>query len=83
MLSLLNSATVKMCQLEDISDGRLEVEGCILAEADAEHVLMCFWSWDPEISLEPVVQGPAEEVEEATQAGVWDTARLVAERFGR
>jgi hypothetical protein len=42
MLSLLNSARVKMSQLEDISDGRLEVEGCILVEAVAEHVLMCF-----------------------------------------
>jgi hypothetical protein len=55
MLPLLDSAEVMMFQLE--------VKGCILAEVVAEHTLMCFRSWDPEVSLELVVQGPAEEVE--------------------
>jgi hypothetical protein len=38
----------------------------------AEQVLMCFRSRDPNISLEPVVQGPAEEPAEAVAAGVAD-----------
>jgi hypothetical protein len=46
-LPLLDSAGVKMSELEDIIASRLEVEGCILAEAVAEHVLMCFCSQDP------------------------------------
>jgi hypothetical protein len=36
-----------MSELEDIIASRLEVEGRILAEAVAEHVLMCFCSQDP------------------------------------
>jgi hypothetical protein len=40
---------------------------------------MCFRSRDPEVSLEPVVQGHAEDVEEAAQVVVRDTTRLVAE----
>jgi hypothetical protein len=44
---------------------------------------MCFRSRDLEVSLEPVVQGPAEEVEEVAQAGVRDTTRFVAEWFER
>jgi hypothetical protein len=49
----------------------------------AEHVLMCFRSRDPNISLEPMVQGPAEEPAEAAVAGVEDAARAVADRFKR
>jgi hypothetical protein len=78
-LSLLDSAGVKMLELEDVVGGRLEAEGCILAEAVAEHMLMCFRSQDPQVSLEPVVQGSAEEVQEAAQVDVRKTAKLVAE----
>jgi hypothetical protein len=81
MLVLLDSARVKMSQLEDVIGSRLEGEGCILAEAVAEHVVMCFRSREPKVSLEPIVQGHAEDVEEAAQVGVRDTTRLVAERF--
>jgi hypothetical protein len=49
----------------------------------AEHVLMCFRSYDPNISLEPVVQGPAEEPMETAVVGVEDVARAVADRFKR
>jgi hypothetical protein len=38
---------------------------------------------DPQVSLELVVQGPAEEISEATQVGIWETVKLVAERFER
>jgi hypothetical protein len=33
----------------------------------AEHVLMCFRSWDLQVTLELVVQGPTEETEDAAQ----------------
>jgi hypothetical protein len=46
-LPLLDSAGVKMSELEDVISSRLEVEGRILAEAVVEHVLMCFRSQDP------------------------------------
>jgi hypothetical protein len=82
-LPLLDSAGVKMSEMEDVLSSRLEVEGCILVEAVAEHVLMCFRSQDPQVSLESVVQGPTEEVLEAVQVGVWETVKLVAERFER
>jgi hypothetical protein len=47
----------------------------------AEHVLMCFLSHDPSISLEPVVQEPIEEPAEAARVGVEDVARIEAEQF--
>jgi hypothetical protein len=70
-----------MSELEDVVGSRLEVEGHIQAEAVVEHVLMCFCSQDPQVSLEPVVQGPTKEVPEAAQVGVRETVKLVAERF--
>jgi hypothetical protein len=44
-------------------------------------MLMCFWSRDPSISLEPAVQGPIKGSAEAARDGVEDAARAVAERF--
>jgi hypothetical protein len=72
-----------MSELEDVVASRLEAEGRILAEAVAEHMLLCFHSQEPQVSLEPVVQGPAEQVSEATQVDVQETAKVVAERFDR
>jgi hypothetical protein len=46
--------------VEVIGD-QLEEEGHVLVEPVAEHVLMCFWSRDPQVSLESVVQGLIEE----------------------
>jgi hypothetical protein len=62
---------------------RLEEEGRALAQALADHVLMCFRSRDPGISLEPVVQGPVEGSAEAARDGIEDDVRAVAERFER
>jgi hypothetical protein len=45
-LPLLDSAGAKMSELEDVVTSRLEAKGCILAEAVAEHVLLCFYSQD-------------------------------------
>jgi hypothetical protein len=49
----------------------------------ADHVLMCFRSHDPSISLEPVVQGPVKWSAEAVKDDIEDAARAVAERFER
>jgi hypothetical protein len=46
-LPLLDSAGAKMLQLEDVIANWLEAEGRILAEAVAEHVLLCLRSQDP------------------------------------
>jgi hypothetical protein len=61
-LPLLDSASAKMSMLEDVIASRLEAEGRIMTEAVAKHVLLCFRSHDPQVSLELVVQGPAEGV---------------------
>jgi hypothetical protein len=79
--SLLDSVGAKMLKLEEIIGGQLEAEGRVLAEAMAEHMLMCFQSWDPQASLEPMVQGPVMKDEEAARADVQDTAKLVAAWF--
>jgi hypothetical protein len=80
-LPLFNSMRAKMSQLEEVLSGRLEAEGCVLVEVVAEHVLLCFHSQDPQMSLEPVVQGPDAETEEAVRASIQDTTKLVAAQF--
>jgi hypothetical protein len=44
-------------------------------------MLLCFHSRDPRVSLEPMAPGSDAEIEEATRAGVHDTAKLMAVRF--
>jgi hypothetical protein len=80
---ILDSAAAKISQLEDAVGSRIEEECRALAQVVAEHVLMCFRSRDPAISLEPVVQGPAEEPTGAAAAGVEDAACAIADRFKR
>jgi hypothetical protein len=65
-LPLLDSAGAKMLKLEEVIGGQLEAVGRALVE----YVLICFRSQDPQISLEPVAEGPVTEMEEAAQAGV-------------
>jgi hypothetical protein len=55
-----------MLKLEEVIGGQLEAVGRALVE----YVLICFRSQDPQISLEPVAEGPVTEMEEAAQAGV-------------
>jgi hypothetical protein len=78
VLPLLDSVVAKMSKLEEVVGDQLESEGHVLAEMVMKHVHMCFWSWDPNTSVEPMVQGPITEVEEAASASVQDTAKLVA-----
>jgi hypothetical protein len=44
VLLLLDSVGAKMSRLEEVIGGQLMVEGRVLAQAMAEHVLMCFRS---------------------------------------
>jgi hypothetical protein len=82
-LPQLDSTGAKMSKLEDVIASRLEAEGRNLAEVVAEHVLLCFHNQDPQVSLEQVVQGPTEKVQEVAQVSVWETTKLVAEWFER
>jgi hypothetical protein len=83
VLPLLDSAERKISLLEEAIGSRLEDEGRALAHAVANHVLMCFWSRNPSISLEPVVRGPIEGSAEAARDGIDEAARAVAEWFER
>jgi hypothetical protein len=47
VLPLLDTAGAKLSQVEEVIGGQLEEESHALAEAVAEHVLMCFRSQDP------------------------------------
>jgi hypothetical protein len=69
VLLLLDLAGRKISQLEEAIGSHLEEEGRVLAQAVADHVLMCFQSRDPSISLEPAVQGPIEGFAEAARDG--------------
>jgi hypothetical protein len=42
VLPLLDSTRAKMLQLEEVIGSQVEVEGHVLAEEVAEHMLMCF-----------------------------------------
>jgi hypothetical protein len=46
-----------------------------------EYILMCFWSHDPTISLEPVIAGPMADTKDTAREAVQDTVEVVAERF--
>jgi hypothetical protein len=72
-LPFLDFVGPKILKLEEVISSQLE--------AVAEYALTCFWSWDPHISLESVVQGPIVETAEAACAGVKNTVKLVAEMF--
>jgi hypothetical protein len=52
-------------------------------EKVAEHVLTCFQSLVPNVSLEPVVQGPTVEAEEAAMDNIQEVTMVVATRFQR
>jgi hypothetical protein len=69
-LPLLNSTGAKMLKLEEVIGGKLEEEGRALAEVVVEHVLACFRSRDPQLSLESVVEGHVIETEEVARARI-------------
>jgi hypothetical protein len=57
VLQLLDLTGRKISQREEPVGSRLEEEGHSLAHAVADHVLMCFRSHDPSISMKPTVKG--------------------------
>jgi hypothetical protein len=81
VLLLLDSVGRKISQLEEAIGSRLEEEGSALAQAMVDHVLMCFRSQDPSISLEPAVQGAIEGFAEGARDDIGDATCVVAERF--
>jgi hypothetical protein len=64
-LLLLDSVGAKMLKLEEVICDQLEAEGHVLAEKVVEHVLMCFRSQDPVVSLDLVMLRPIAGIEEA------------------
>ena len=82
-LPVLDSVADRLRRLNQIIGARLEAEGSRLCQAVIEYILTCFWSHDPAISLESVIDGPVADTEDAAREGVQDVVELVAERFQR
>jgi hypothetical protein len=80
-LLVLDSAADRLWRLDQILGARLKVKGGRLCRAVIEYILTCFRSHDPAISLEPVIDGPVADTEDAAREGVQDTVEVVAERF--
>jgi hypothetical protein len=75
---LLDFVRVKMLKLGEVVCYQLEAEGRVLAEKVAEHMLMCFQSRDPVVSLDPVILRPVARTEDAANSGVQEAAKVVA-----
>jgi hypothetical protein len=59
-----------MLKLEEVICDQLEAEGHVLAEKVVEHMLTCFQSQDPIVSLDLVMLGPVAGTEEAASSNV-------------
>ncbi|KAJ1253473.1 hypothetical protein BS78_K251800 [Paspalum vaginatum] len=82
-LPVLDSAVEQLRRLDSTLGERLETEGRELCRAVAEHLLVCFRSHDPAISVDPVFAGPVEEAEAAARESVQEVVEVVAARFQR
>jgi hypothetical protein len=58
VLPMLESEGAKMLRLEEVSVDELEAKGHVQVEKVVEHVLTCFRSRVPVISLDPIALGP-------------------------
>jgi hypothetical protein len=83
ILQALESTAEHLQRLESTLVARLESEGQELARIVVDHVLTCFWSHDPAISLTPVLTGLVPEVEAAAREGIQEVVEIVASRFER
>jgi hypothetical protein len=82
-LPVLDSATDHLRRLDQILGARLEAEGSKLCRAMVEYVLTCFRSYNPAISLAPVIDGLVAATEDAARESVQDVVEMVAARFQR
>jgi hypothetical protein len=82
-LPVLDSATDRLCHLDQILGARLEAEGGRLCRTVIEYIPTCFRSHDPAISLASVIAGLVADTEDTARQGVQDTVEVVAERFQR
>jgi hypothetical protein len=48
-----------------------------------DHILTCFRSHDPAISLTPVLAGPVPQAEATAREGIQEVVEIVASRFER
>jgi hypothetical protein len=80
-LPLLDSEGVKMMKLEEVVCDQLEAEGSALVEQVTEHMLTCFQSRDPAVSLDPVMLGPVARTEDAASSSVEEVAKAIASQF--
>jgi hypothetical protein len=79
--AVLESVGAKMLRLEEVIIDQLEAVDHVLVEKVAEHMLTCFRSRDPIISLDPIALRPITETEEAARGSVHEAAKAVAARF--
>jgi hypothetical protein len=80
-LPLLDSAGAKMLKLEEVICDQLEAEGRVPAEKVPEHMLTCFRSRDPAISLDPMMLRSIARTKEAANSDILEAAKAVAARF--
>jgi hypothetical protein len=78
---MLDSMGAKMLMLEEVIGGQLEADGHDLVKKVVEHALTCFWSRDPNFSLEPVVHGTTVDTQEAARDSVQGVTKIVVARF--
>jgi hypothetical protein len=81
VLLVLESIGAKMLTLEEVIREQLEAEGCVMEEKVVEHMLTCFRSLDPKVSLDPMVHGPTIETKEAARGSIQEAVKIVVARF--
>jgi hypothetical protein len=82
-LPMLDSTVDRLWCLNQILGAHLEVEGSKLYRVLVEHVLTCFRSHDPAISLALMIHGPVAATEDAAWESVQDAVEMVAACFQR
>ena len=82
-LPVLDSAAERLRHLDQTLRTRLEAEGREQCRVVVEHVLTCFRSHNPAISLAPVVKGPVAEAEDSARESVQEVVDIVAAHFQR
>ena len=82
-LPVLDSAAERLRHLDQTLRTRLEAEGREQCRVVVEHVLTCFRSHNPAISLAPIVDGLVAEAEDSARESVQEVVDIVAAHFRR